>query len=577
MGVMKLDEASGLGGLLKDGTTLAEGVDEAVLRNIAAVKQLADVVRTSLGPNGMKKLIINHLGKTLVSSDCATITRELEVVHPAAQMVALAAKAQESEMGDGTNLVVSFAGELLALAEELLRLGLHTSEVVAGYEVAYEECRRLVETSAARSTAADAREVEAIAETVVRPVVAAKHEGLESELALLVARACATVMKPRPEPPVFKVDQVRVAKIRGGDFAASTVCKGLLIMRDAETSVKTATNAKVAVFNCAIEVASTETKGTVLIRTADELLNYNKTEERALERAVAEIAAAGVGLVVSNGSISEMARHFLEKFGLMALRVPSKFDVRRLCQATGATALVRLGAPTPEELGRVARARVVEIAGRTCCVLDQDADTTSKIATVVLRAATTSLLDDLERAVDNGVYAVRAVAKDPRLVYGAGAFEAAMASKLRAFARDQNGLEQYAAFKFAEAFECVPRALAENAGRDATEVVAALRSRHDEAAGDAAWADAGVYDDDDDDASGGDADASRLLEGGTPRDGDAARAPSKKHMVYDSLAVKESAIRLAVDAALTVLRVDQIIMSKPAGGPKMPKQGPPDA
>jgi len=555
---MRLDASQGVGGLLKEGTTLADGVDEAVLKNIAAAKQLAGVVKTSLGPNGRKKLIVNHLGKTLVSSDCATIVRELEVVHPAAQMIALAAKAQEQEVGDATNLVVSLAGELLGRAEELLRQGLHTSEVVKGYELAYAECLSFeFETK-------DAGDLRKVAETakVARSAIGSKHRGLDGILADLVAQACVSVMSPAPGPPTFKGDQVRIAKIKGGDATRSLVVKGMVVMRDAETSVKVAKHAKVAVFGCGIEMAQTEAKGTVLIKTATELLAYNKTEERALEEVVKEIHDAGVGVVVCNGSISEMARHFLEKYKLMTVRIPSKFDVRRVCNTTGASTLVRLGAPTPEEMGFISKIQVQEIGGRTCVVLDQDRAHDSKVSTIVLRASTTSLLDDLERAVDNGVQTVRNVVKDTRLAHGAGAYEADMAAKLRTFAETKaGGLEQYAVFKFAEAFECVPRALADNAGLDATKVVADLRAKHGK--GDVA---AGVYvpDDDDDDDVPDD-------------DDDGKKKNTTANPIFDALAVKESAIRLAVDAAVTVLRVDQIIMSKAAGGPKPPPQGPPDA
>jgi len=554
---------------------LADGVDEAVLKNIGAAKQLAEIVKTSLGPNGRKKLIVNHLGKTLVSSDCATIVRELEVVHPAAQMVAMAAKAQENEMGDGTNFVVSFAGELLALADSLLRQGFHTSEVVKGYELAYAECMSTILPSLVAKEAGDPRSVPAMAD-VASFAVGSKHEGLEDVLAELVGKACVSVMKPPPGPASLKADSVRVAKVRGGDArAASCVVRGLLVMRDTETSVKVAKNAKVVVYGCGIEMAQTETKGTVLIKTAEELLNYNKTEERALEAIVKEIHEAGVEVVVCHGSISEMARHFLEKYGLLTLRIPSKFDLRRVCKATRASTLVRLGAPTPEETGFIATIQVQEIGGKTCTILDQDASHDSQISTIVLRASTNSLLDDLERAVDNGIQTVRNVAKDPRLVHGAGAFEAELAARLRAFAETQTGLEQYAVHKFAEAFECVPRALADNAGLDATKVIADLRAKHDAGA-----ADAGVYvsfdddlDDDLADPTEDDDDTAKAVV--TTSSGNASLQATNP--IFDSLAVKECAIRLAYDAAVTVLRVDQIIMSKAAGGPKPPPQGPPDA
>merc|ERR1719453_1080861 len=160
----------------------------------------------------------------------------------------------------------------------------------------------------------------------------------------------------------------------------------MIVMRPSETSIQTLTDrSKVAVFNCGLEMAQTETKGTVLIRTAEELMNYNKTEERALEQIVKEIADAGVKLVISGGSVSEMAQHFLEKYGLMALKITSKWELRRLCGATGATALVRLGAPTPDEMGSVSKVTTKELGGRTVTVLEQLGDAASRIGTVILR------------------------------------------------------------------------------------------------------------------------------------------------------------------------------------------------
>ena len=237
--------------------------------------------------------------------------------------------------------------------------------------------------------------------------------------------------------------------------------------------------------------------------------------------------------------MSEMAVHFLEKYQFMCLKITSKWELRRLCGATGCTALVRLGAPTPEEMGSVSKVSTKELGGRTVTVLEQLGDAQTKIATVVLRAATASLIDDLERAVDDGVNAVRMLCKDPRLLAGGGACEMELSKRLRDYCEASTGMDHYALAKFADAFEVVPRALAETSGLDQTKVIAELRDQH--AAGDAT---AGV-------------DLAETLSGG------GTGAP-----VRDGYAVKESALRLAVDAAVTVLRVDQIIMSKPAGGPK---------
>jgi T-complex protein 1 subunit theta len=232
-----------------------------------------------------------------------------------------------------------------------------------------------------------------------------------------------------------------------------------------------------------------------------------------------------------------MALHFIEKYKLVCLRIGSKWELRRMCQATGATALVRLGAPTPDEMG-LANVTQKSVGGRTVTVFENDAE--SKIATLVLRASTSSVLNDLERAVEDGVHAVQMACKDGRLVYGGGAAEMECAVQLDQFADQHPGLEQYAIRAFAKSLECVARTLADNAGFDALQVVADLRAAH--------------------------------VTGKTDMGVDIANAPGitsmKDNEIYDLARVKSSALKLAVEAATTVLKVDQIIMSKKAGGPK---------
>lgn len=214
-----------------------------------------------------------------------------------------------------------------------------------------------------------------------------------------------------------------------------------------------------------IDVALTETKGTVLIKNADEMLNFSKGEEKNLENSIKELADAGVKVVVSGSSIGELALHFLNRYNMLVVKVLSKFDLRRLCRVTGATPLSRFGVPTAEEMGYCDIVESVEIGSDRCTVFRQDSEST-RTATIVLRGGTQNTLDDLERAIDDGVNVLKAVTRDTRLLAGAGAFEIELARLLHSVAESTPGINQYAINKFAEALEVIPRTLAENAGLD---------------------------------------------------------------------------------------------------------------
>ena len=519
--------------MLKDGHKHLSGLDEAVLKNIEACKQLSEITRTSMGPNGMNKMVINHLGKLFVTNDCHTIMTELEVTHPAAKMLVLAAQSQQAEIGDGTNLVITLAGELLAQAEELLKDGLHTSEVIEGYNkanaMALEHLESLVLPG---SDKVDVRDLEAVTKRL-KCTIASKQYGFEDVLAPLVAKACIAVC---PENQAnFNVDNVRVAKILGSSLYDSSVVSGVIVQRPTEGSVNHLKDVKVAVFGQGVEASSTETKGTVLIESAEQLKGYSRTEEDQMETYIKSIYDAGARVVVSGSSISEMALHFLERYGMMVIKIVSKFELRRFCKVIGASSVVKAVQPRPEELGYVSAIDVEEIGGRRVIVAKQEAGT--GVTTVVLRAATQNMMDDVERAIDDGINTYKAMCKDARLTAGAGAPEIEIASRLAAAARKETGLAQYAIQKYATSLELVPRILAENSGADATDVVSQLYAGH----------------------AAGDQNVGVDIENGCVAD------MSGKD-VADLYTVKHWAMKLATDAVTTVLRVDQIIMSKQAHG-----------
>ncbi|KAL4739394.1 TCP-1/cpn60 chaperonin family-domain-containing protein [Aspergillus similis] len=549
--------------------------DGAVIRNIEACQAISQTVQTSLGPYGRNKIVINHLQKMILTSDAATILRELEVVHPAAKLLVMASQQQDAEMGDGTNLVIVLAGELLKKAEELLRLGLKTSDIVQGYEKAQNFALKVLEDLEV-DRLQDLRSQTELTKAL-RTVVASKQSGTEQILASLVAEAVLSVL---PKNPVnFNVDNVRVVKIMGGSLEQSRVIKGMVFGREPEGSIKKAHKAKVGVFSCPIDISQTETKGTVLLKNAQDMLDFTKGEEERLEAAIKELYDSGLRVVVAGAQVGDLALHYLNRFNILVIKILSKFELRRLCRVVGATPLARLGAPMPDEMGSVDVVETTEIGGDRVTVFRQeDATAVTRTSTIVLRGATQNHLDDVERAIDDGVNAVKAITKDPRLVPGAGATEIQLVERISAFADRTPGLPQHAIRKYAEAFEVIPRTLAESAGLEATEVLSRLYTAHHRA--NAGVKSAGDDDEESEDSeeegSSGGGEAEAYWTTGVDLEGSssAGTLDTVEEGILDLLASKSWAIRLASESARTVLSVDQIIVARQAGGPKPPGPNP---
>ncbi|KAK5730850.1 T-complex protein 1 subunit theta [Elasticomyces elasticus] len=569
-------------GLFKQGYNSYDAEDGAVLRNIDACRTIASTVQTSLGPYGRNKIVINHLQKMILTNDAATILRELDVVHPAAKLIVMASQQQEAEMGDATNMVIVLAGELLKKAEELLRMGLKTSEIVQGYERAQKIALEALEELEVDSVG-DIWDQKELAKAL-RTVIAAKQNGNEQILAEMVAEAVLAVMPKNPFN--FNVDNIRVVKIMGGSLEQSKVVRGMVFGREPDGTVKKAVKAKVGVFSCPIDISQTETKGTVLLKSSKELFEFTKGEEHQMENTIKELHDSGMRVVVAGGPVGELALHYLNRAGILVIKIMSKFELRRLCRVVGATPLARLGAPMPDEMGSVDVVETLEIGGDRVTVFRQENDQT-RTATLVLRGATQNHLDDIERAVDDGVNVVKAITRDSRLVPGAGASEMELIERISRVADKTAGLAQYSIRKYAEAFEVIPRTLAESAGLDATEVLARLYTAHQttppttssSAAGAAGKANGtngaakaqtnGDAEDEDDDEEEIDCTGVDMENS----DGSGTLDASEEG-ILDLMLTKQWAIRLATEAARTVLSVDQIIVARQAGGPKPPGPNP---
>eukprot|EP00392_Amoebophrya_sp_AT5.2_P011064 g11139.t1 len=438
----------GITGLLKDGGKHFAGVDEALLKNIEACKELSKIVQSSFGPNGTNKLVVNHLGKHFVTSDTATMLKEMEVAHPCGKLLVEASSAQEFECGDCTNFCVMFAGSLLHEAESLLKEGLHAADVLKGYELALKKLLATIDNTACWTLTAEGLKNEGDVRRAVKTAIGAKQYGLEDQLSNLLAQAVVQVTRVQSAGARFEMDHIRMAKIPGGSLAKSFVVEGMVVPRDTLGVEKRKTKAKVVVYGNGVEFQQTEAKGT--------------GEESNMEEWVRGLAEAGISVVISGGAISELAMHFLDKYKILVTKISSKFELRRICRTLQAVSIIRSGPPLPEEVGYCDSVAVEEIASQKVTIFKTPE---SNISTIVLRGATASTLDEWERALNDGVHVIRCASKDGRFCPGGAATETTLARELQNFGSTVPGLDQYAVLKFAESLECVPKILSDNCGK----------------------------------------------------------------------------------------------------------------
>jgi len=318
----------------------------------------------------------------------------------------------------------------------------------------------------------------------------------------------------------------------------SEVIKGMLVVRKTEGAVTSCEKCSVAVYNCEFTTKGAETNDQIVFKTADELLNYTKSEEDHMEKIIKDIVDSGVKCIITGGAISNLAIHYLDKYGIMAFRTLSKFELRRIAKSLGATLLVRLGAPTKEEMGFADEIKLTEISSQKCILVRKDSEN-NKLSTIVLRGTTNDMLDNLERVVNCGVNAYRAVCKSPVFVAGAGAIDMYLCEKIKAYAREVTSLDQYAIEAFGEAFEVIPRTIMENSGINVNEKLSTLRSKN----------------------------TKTPTLGINVKTGDIEDAFSMG--VYDHLETKKWAIKHAYNSIRTIIKIDQIIVAKPAGGPNL--------
>ncbi len=484
----------------------------------------------------MKKLIVNHIDKIFVTNDASTILSEINVHHPAANLLVMACQMQKADFGDHTNYVVTLAGEFLSQAAQLIRTGVHPSDIISGYELALKLSLEVLEKSI-KIDVKDLSDENVI--KILEGALASKIPQYYKHFAKIVLDGCSAITQTTdPSKSRFNEDSFRICKIMGADVQSSHVLKGFVLNRAPESQGKEIVkDAVVACFRCPFLLSSGETKGTVLVENAQQLLDFSKSEEVMAEKIVKSIVELGVNAMVVGGAISDLMLHYLNKYGIFVLKCPSKFELLRVCRLLNAKAIPSVRVPTKEELGYCDLVQVKEIGSTRITVFQKD-QVNSNLVTIVLRGATRAILDDLGRALENAVSAWLQIISDGRYVSGGGATESYIVNEIEKYANTIKSMSQYGVHKFGQAFEVFGKILVENSGMKSNKILPELLKNN---------------------TKGPDCQVEVF-------NGKLSEIGSIK--TFDSYAAKLNAILLASKAALTVLRVDQIIMAKPAGGPK---------
>jgi len=524
---------------LPEGARRTRGRDAQRI-NILIAKAVANAVKSTLGPKGMDKMIVDDLGDVIISNDGATILSEMSIDHPAGKMMVEVAKTQDAEVGDGTTTAVIIAGGLLEKAEKLLDDEIHPSLIIKGYRLASIKARKLYDSIAETITIKDKSMLNQIALTSMT----GKSADSAGELSTLVVDAIIQVATEDEGKTEIDLDAIKVEKKVGGSMADSELVKGIVIDKEIVHSgmPRKVENAKIALLDAAMEIKSPETDTKVQISDPDQLQAFLDQEEATLRKMVDAVINSGANVLICQKGIDDIAQHYLAKEGILAVRRVKKSDMQALAKATNATVLSRLNDLTQKELGFAKAVVEKKISGDNMVFVEECKN--PKSVSLLVRGGTEHVVDEAERAVHDSIGAVTSAISNGKIVYGGGSCEVEVALKLRSYAKTIGGREQLAIEAFAEALEIIPRTLAETAGMDTIDTLVALRSKH--SAKDGVTIGVNVY--------------------------TAKLEDMKKNKVLEPLKVKTQALISGAEVAEMLLRIDDIIAGTGKG--KMPEMPP---
>ena len=517
--------------IMPEGSSRVLGRD-AQRMNILAGKVLAETVRTTLGPKGMDKMLVDGLGDIVVTNDGVTILKEMDIEHPAAKMLVEVAKTQEDEVGDGTTTAVIIAGELLKKAEGLLDQDIHPTIVAMGYRQAAEKAQEILNV-----IAIDAEDRETLLKVAMTAMTGKGTEKAREPLAELVVGA----VKQVEDNGEIDQDHIKIEKKDGATIDDSQLVNGVIIDKEPvhPGMPKKIEDAKIALLNSAIEVKETEVDAEIRITDPAQMQAFIEQEEQMIRDMVNKIADAGANVLFCQKGIDDLAQHYLAKAGIMAVRRVKKSDMEKLARATGATVVTNIEDLDFEDLGLAGSVAEKKISGEAMLFVEDCKD--PKSVTLLIRGSTEHVVDEIQRAMEDAIGVVAATVEDGKVVAGGGAAEIAIAKGLKEYADTISGREQLAVSAFAEALEVVPKTLAENAGLDSLDALVDLRAAHEKS----------------------------LYMGLNVFKGEVT--DMYRAGVIEPHRVKKQAIQSAAEAAEMILRIDDVIASTGAG--KEPDMG----
>jgi len=526
--------------ILKSGSQESKGRD-AQKNNFAAVKVIADVVRTSLGPRGMDKMLVDSLGDVTITNDGATILKEIDVQHPAAKMMVEISKATDNEVGDGTTSVVVLAAALIEKASELIDKDVHPTVIVDGYHKSAIKAIEVLNSIAQKVQGNEKAELIRIAKSSMQTKLVSKESDM---LADLVVRAALQVSEKTDSGYRLDIDDIKVEKKAGGSIHDTTLIEGIVLDKEVVHGgmPKKVEDAKIALISSALEIEKTEFEAKINISSPDQMQKFLDEETKMLKSMVDKIAQSGTNVVICQKGIDDTAQHYLAKSGILAVRRAKESDMTRLSRATGARIVNNLDDLTSKDLGSAKIVEERKIETDKWVFIEGCKD--PKSVTILIRGGSQRVVDEAERSVHDALMVSKDVVEKPAVVAGGGAPEAYAASKVREWASTLAGREQLAAEKFAEALEVIPLSLAENAGMDLIDALTELRSKQS----------SGAH------SFGIDARRGKV-------------ADMFKLDIVDPLAVKEQVIKSATEAACMLLRIDDVIASSKSSGPSGPPGG----
>ncbi|MDP2845371.1 MAG: thermosome subunit beta, partial [Candidatus Methanoperedens sp.] len=461
--------------ILREGSQRTKG-REAQNNNIMAAKAVAAAVRTTLGPKGMDKMLVDSLGDIVITNDGATILRAMDIEHPAAKMIVEVAKTQDDEVGDGTTTAAVLAGEFLKNAEELLESGVHPTVIASGYRLASLKAREILKTLAKRVTVNDRDLLLKIAATAITGKAADASKDVFSNLAV---NAVLAVFDTENGKKTVDIEDIKVEKKVGGSVEESILIEGMVIDKErVHTNMpKKVTKAKILLLNEALEIKKTEVDAEISIKSPDQLQLFLDQEEQMIHDMVTKVINSGANVVFVQKGIDDIAQHYLAKAGIYAARRVKKSDMDKLARATGAKVLTSLKEINDSDLGKAGLVEEKKIGDEAMTYVTECHN--PKAVSIILRGGTEHVVDEAERALHDALRVVGVAIEDETLVAGGGSPEVELALRLREYSATLKGREQLAVAKFAEALEVIPRTLAENAGLDPIDMLVEMRSQHE--------------------------------------------------------------------------------------------------